>query len=135
MTAGLGRVLLVEDERDLREMVVTRLRGSGYEVAEADSVRTALELTRQFLPDLVLLDVGLPDGSEHELPRVDGAAVLHLRPDGYALRPVRIDEDVFRAFLFVREVFRFQEDIAKTCVSEPLLSPAGVDFLYPEEAA
>lgn len=67
MTAGLGRVLLVEDERDLREMVVTRLRGSGYEVAEADTVHSALELTRQFLPDIVLLDVGLPDGSGFDL--------------------------------------------------------------------
>ncbi|HNW93978.1 MAG TPA: response regulator, partial [bacterium] len=64
---GLGRILLVEDELDLREMVATRLRGSGYAVGEAGSIAAALELIRQLVPDLILLDVGLPDGSGFDL--------------------------------------------------------------------
>lgn len=58
--------------------------------------------------------IGLPDGSEAPMPEVDGALGLHLTPQGYRLIEVRTDADVFAAFLYAREVFRWQQDTAKT---------------------
>jgi hypothetical protein len=58
--------------------------------------------------------IGLPDGSEEEMPRVDGALCLHLTPEGYRLIEVRADEEIFNAFLYAREVFRFLQDTSKT---------------------
>ena len=58
--------------------------------------------------------VGAPDGSENPMPETDGAAVLHLKDDGYDLIEVRADEQVFKSFLYVREVYRFKTDIEKT---------------------
>ncbi|HEX5467029.1 MAG TPA: hypothetical protein VFW92_10200 [Candidatus Limnocylindrales bacterium] len=84
----------------------------------------------------------LADGSEHPLPAIDGAAVLHLRPadpddptdSGYRLMPVRLDETVWRSFLFVREVFRWIEDTSKTVIGQRLLGADGVRMLYGEAA-
>jgi hypothetical protein len=65
--------------------------------------------------------IGLPDGSEQPMPPVDGAVVLHLpEAGGYELVDVRADEEIFRSFLYVREVFRFQDEMAKTVLRGPL---------------
>lgn len=64
--------------------------------------------------------VGLPNGAEAPLLAVDGAAVLHLRADGWALVPVRLGDDVFRSFLYVREVFRWLEVVSKNVLGERL---------------
>lgn len=57
--------------------------------------------------------VGLPDGSEQAMPATDGAVALHLPEDGtYELREIQADEETFRHFLYVREVYRFLNDIA-----------------------
>lgn len=58
--------------------------------------------------------IGLPDGSEAPMPDVDGALGLHLTPQGYRLIEVRADAEVFNAFLYAREVFRFATDTSKT---------------------
>jgi hypothetical protein len=65
--------------------------------------------------------IGLPDGSEEPMPQVDGAVVLHL-PDegGYDLLNIRADRDVFTAFLYAREVFRFCEQTSKSIILGPL---------------
>ena len=58
--SNIGTVLIVEDDRDIREMVAEYLSGHGYEVCQAqsgDDMREKLELC---LPDVVLLDVRLP---------------------------------------------------------------------------
>jgi len=55
-----GKVLIVDDDRDVRDMLAEYLTTHGYEVAQADggaAMRTALE---QGVPDVVLLDIGLP---------------------------------------------------------------------------
>lgn len=62
------RILLVDDEPELREMVRRYLEAEGFHVAEAADGRAALSWLRRTSPDLILLDVGLP-GS-------DGFAVL-----------------------------------------------------------
>lgn len=64
--------------------------------------------------------IGLPDGSEAPMPQVDGAAALHLpEVGGYELIEVRADAEVFTAFLYVRETFRFAEETSKTVILGP----------------
>jgi hypothetical protein len=74
--------------------------------------------------------IGLPDGSEAPMPQVDGCVVLHLHPDApdrdgrlYSLLPVIADEDVFKAFKYTREQFRWQEELSKGVIGEPLPVP------------
>jgi hypothetical protein len=65
--------------------------------------------------------IGLADGSEAEMPDVDACAVLHLpEAGGYELVDVRADADVFRTFLYVREVFRWQNEASKSVILGPL---------------
>ena len=66
------------------------------------------------------------DGSRVELdPRHEVGVVLHLRPQGYRLYPVRCGDDVFEAFCHIRRVAEFQTGPAKTIVGPPLtLTPA-----------
>lgn len=64
--------------------------------------------------------IGLPNGDEGPMPAVDGAAVLHLpESGGYELLEVRADAEVFTAFLYVRECFRFQEELSKGVILGP----------------
>lgn len=62
--------------------------------------------------------VGAADGSEQPMPATDGGLALHLSPRGYRLIEVRCDGDIFRAFLYVRECFRFANDTSKTVLGE-----------------
>ena len=64
-----GLILLVDDDNDIRHLFSTCLRREGYEVLEAATGRYGLELAQTRFPDLVLLDVGLPDMSGVEVCR------------------------------------------------------------------
>ena len=55
------RVLVVDDERSIRLLCRVNLAASGIDVLEAENGRKALELARRERPDLVLLDVMMPD--------------------------------------------------------------------------
>lgn len=55
-----GRVLVVDDEPQIRRIMRTTLTGAGYEVDHAKSGEEALEKLRSFRPDLVLLDINMP---------------------------------------------------------------------------
>src|ERR1017187_6930148 len=64
-----NRILVVDDDEVVRSVFVKILRGGGYEVSEAATGRQALQLTREQRPDVVLLDVRLPDLSGLEVCR------------------------------------------------------------------
>jgi two-component system KDP operon response regulator KdpE len=68
MTTSSPLVLLVEDEAPIRRFLRTALAAEGYRVAEAETGQQAIRLAVQQPPDLVVLDLGLPD--------VDGQEVL-----------------------------------------------------------
>jgi DNA-binding response OmpR family regulator len=63
------RVLLVEENRDSREMYAMYLQFSGLEVLEAGDGQTALELTRTGRPSVVVTDLSIPGLSGVELCR------------------------------------------------------------------
>lgn len=54
------KILVVEDQPDSREILVTQLRDLGYEVIEAASGEEGVEKTRIDLPHVVIMDLGLP---------------------------------------------------------------------------
>ena len=70
-----GRILVVDDEENITFLLESALRHFGFDVAVAASGREALRRAEEFVPDVVLLDVMLPD--------LDGFEVLRrLRMDG-----------------------------------------------------
>jgi len=62
-------ILIVEDERPIREMIAFGLKRAGFEVREAEDSRTARSALADRRPDLVLVDWMLPDTSGLELTR------------------------------------------------------------------
>lgn len=55
-----GRILVVDDEPQIRRIMRTTLTGAGYEVEDAKTGEEAVEKVRTFRPDLVLLDINMP---------------------------------------------------------------------------
>ena len=82
----MTRILLIDDEANLRHTVGYALRREGYEVASAEDGEKALELFRSTKPDVVVLDV--------MLPRMDGLAVC---------RAIRRESDVPVIMLTARD--------------------------------
>ena len=77
--SGEDKILIVEDEQIIRNFITTILEANGYLVIYAAAGREAVPMIREHNPDLVLLDLGLPD--------MDGMDVLsHIR--GCAELPV-----------------------------------------------
>jgi two-component system OmpR family response regulator len=120
------RILVVDDERNIVELVATALRYEGFEVRTAASGKEALAAVRDFAPDLVVLDVMLPDVDGFEVQariRGDGERVpvlfltardavedrvrgLTLGADDYMTKPFSLEELVAR----VRSVLRRTAD-------------------------
>jgi two-component system OmpR family response regulator len=67
--ASQARLLVVDDEPDIVELLSATLRYAGFDVASATSGRQAMEEARRFRPDLVLLDVMMPDLDGFEVLR------------------------------------------------------------------
>jgi len=56
-----SRLLIVDDYDELREVIAMALAAEGFEIAEARSGTEALNALRESPPDLMILDIGLPD--------------------------------------------------------------------------
>jgi CheY-like chemotaxis protein len=66
-TPGPPRVLLVDDDEDSAEMLGLLLTRRGFEVTIARSVASAVEAAAAAPVDVLLSDIGLPDGTGHDL--------------------------------------------------------------------
>lgn len=130
-------ILVVEDDKELSDLVVGRLESSGYDVQTAYTGRDALARVAERKPDLVLLDVMLPelDGLEvcrrlradhpllyiimltarsDELDRVVG---LEVGADDYVTKPFSLQEVIARVRAALRRL-RLTEEQAQTSVSD-----------------
>ena len=119
-----SRVLIVEDERDIRDLVVLHLQRDGYQVSTAGSGEEALLQVKHSPPDLVLLDLMLPGMSGLEVCRrlrqeqatatlpilmltakadeVDRVVGLEMGADDYVVKPFSPKELVARVHALLR---------------------------------
>ncbi len=61
MSGDGARILIVDDEKQIRRMLKAALEGYGYDISEAASGHEGLSQVSIFHPDIVILDLGLPD--------------------------------------------------------------------------
>ena len=122
--AGPTRILVVDDEPAILRFLQTSLESQGYLVRTAANGRTALDLLRKNMADLMILDLGLPDmdglevvsrarEADKNLPIVilssrdnerAKVAALDLGADDYVTKPFGIDEVLAR----IRTALRHQ---------------------------
>lgn len=62
----MAKILIAEDERDIRDLVAFTLRFSGHEVVSVANGEEAIEATRREMPDLILMDVRMPRMTGYE---------------------------------------------------------------------
>ncbi|MEW5834054.1 MAG: response regulator transcription factor [Pseudomonadota bacterium] len=67
MTSTAPRVLVIDDEAQIRRFLDIGLRAEGYHVLQAATAEEGLALAATQSPDLVILDIGLPDREGHEV--------------------------------------------------------------------
>ncbi len=125
MMAGMARVLVVDDEPHIAELVSVALRYLGYDVSSVATGRDALSEVRRARPDLVVLDVMLPDldgfevakrirqadGAVDRLPVIfltardttaDKVEGLGLGGDDYVTKPFSLEELIARVQAVLR---------------------------------
>jgi two-component system OmpR family response regulator len=132
---GDARILVVDDEENITYLLGTALRHFGFEVATAASGREALAMGAEFRPELVMLDVMLPDLDGFEVCRrlrdaglrmpvlfltardatEDKVRGLTLGGDDYVTKPFSLEEVVARVRAILRRSGRISLD-------EPVLS-------------
>lgn len=134
-----GRILIVEDDEVLGRVIADNLQFAGYDVASVVDGHHAVKLLRSFQPDLVLLDLMLPDRSGFELcgilrqhgrtpvvilsaraQKADKLRGLKLGADDYLTKPFDLDELVAR----IRAVLRR----SRRTVDRLVLGSATIDF-------
>jgi two-component system OmpR family response regulator len=129
------RILLVDDEENLRSMLAAALAHSGFEVETAADGRQALDRVGTVLPDLILLDVMMPELDGFEVCRrlrtnavktpiifltardetTDKVHGLTTGADDYLVKPFSIEELVARIQAVLRRVGPGLSDIVMRC--------------------
>ena len=155
----MSRILCVDDEPNLRRTLAANLRARGYEVDVAETGEIALELARQSVPDVVLLDLGLPGISGLEVIRSlrrwtnvpvvvlsarddesDKIAALDAGADDYVSKPFGMGELLARLRATLRRSSVVEEirsvetpDFALDFVTNQVTTPHGDVKLTPTE--
>ena len=140
----MSTVLVVEDERDIRELLRRYLERAGLSVLTAATGAEALHLIDEVRPDLVLLDLGLPDIDGSEILASAGATtsviVLTSRtavPDRIAGLRAGADDYVVKPFSPTEVVLRVQAVLGRGSHAGPPIGPRsfGRGRLVIDEAA
>jgi two-component system, OmpR family, KDP operon response regulator KdpE len=130
MNKGEQLVLVIEDERPIRRFLHTSLTQNGYAVVEATTGQEGINLAATRYPDLIILDLGLPDIDGLEVTRrlrewlstpiivlsarekeADKISALDLGADDYLTKPFSVQELMARMRTAFRHVLREIEGI------------------------
>jgi two-component system, OmpR family, KDP operon response regulator KdpE len=125
--ARRASILVVDDEPPIRRLLRTSLTAQGYDVLEASGGQEAIDAVGRDKPDLVILDLGLPDLGGIEVIRVlrqhsslpiivlsvrdderGKVEALDLGADDYVIKPFGVDELVARIRTALRHRFQAQ---------------------------
>jgi two-component system, OmpR family, alkaline phosphatase synthesis response regulator PhoP len=124
----VNRILLVDDENDFIELLRYKLAGQGYDFIVANDGVQALSQARQFKPDLILLDILLPD--------LDGLSVCEILRRQPATKAIPI---IFMSALTSdvtkRTVAMQAEDFFTKPLDLPRLARRIADLLHHEAVA
>ena len=63
----MARILIAEDERDIRELITFTLKYAGHEVFPTSNGEEAYQMATQIMPDLIVLDVRMPRMTGYEV--------------------------------------------------------------------
>lgn len=133
------RILIVDDEKSIRKFLSVSLISYGYNVSEAINGREGIKAIRNFRPDVIILDLGLPDmdGIEvieeiREFSRIpiiilsvrsgqeDKIEALNKGADDYLAKPFSVEELQARLKAVLRRAIRIEEEpvfkTGKLCV-------------------
>jgi CheY-like chemotaxis protein len=124
--AGL-KVLVVDDHPDMAESMARLFTMAGHEVRMAASGPAALEIAGEFLPDVIFLDIGLPEMDGYEVarrlraaPATAGVRIITLTGYGRAQDRRRAEAGGFDHHLVKPVEFdRLQEVLASVSASRP----------------
>jgi two-component system KDP operon response regulator KdpE len=128
MTGIAVRILIVDDEPPIRKLLRVGLSTQNYAVIEAMNAKVAMELVKSEKPDLIVLDLGLPDMPGHDLlakwrgegldlpivilsSRTDEAGIveaLELGADDYVTKPFSMNELTARIRVALRHRLQSQ---------------------------
>ncbi len=152
----MSRILIVEDERKIARFLELELKHEGYEVETAGDGRTGLDLALNHAPDLLVLDLMLPELSgievcrrlrhESDVPIImltakddvsDKVMGLDMGADDYMTKPFAIEELLARIRVALRkpreQAAAPAEEDAKLSAGKLVLDPASYAVRYGEE--
>lgn len=140
MENALGKILVVDDEQDIVEFITYNLERAGYEVAKAYNGDEAIYKAGRFNPDLILLDVMMPEKDGHQTiqqlrrnPALDNTIIifltalgdekseiegLKLGADDYIAKPIKPDLLLARLRTALRRMKKDEEQGNKIVFGE-----------------
>lgn len=137
-----ARILVVDDEESIRDLLTTALRFTGFTIETADGGKEALRRATAFQPDLIVLDVNLPDVNGFDVCRRlraggDHYPVIFLTArdeaddlregfsgggDDYLTKPFSLEELVLRIEAVLRRTRRAGEELVKLRAGDLVLN-------------
>ena len=134
-----GRIMVVDDEPQIRRVMRTALVANGYEAFEARNGEEALEMLREYNPDLILLDINMPGmggmSACREIRKVSDAAIIVLSvregendkikaldagADDYITKPFSVNELMARIRANLRRLPTLSDQTAPIVISNEL---------------
>ncbi|MES2796578.1 MAG: response regulator transcription factor [Bacteroidota bacterium] len=131
----MSKILLVDDDPDILELLEYNLKKEGYETSSAKNGLVAIDLAKNFLPDLILLDIMMPqlDGIEtakrlRKIPELKNTFIIFLTArieeyaevaafeagaDDFILKPVKVGALISRLKAVLRRDLISQQDLEK----------------------